>query len=246
MNELLTTRQVQNLLKVDRITVYRMLQDGRLKGVKIGQQWRFQTGAVQRLLKGETSNEVQSSPAPSMPVHCLQTVQNLFSSVSLLGGVVVDIAGEPVTALSGECALCRMMQNSPSGAQACRQSWQAAAAGSAAGQREFTCHAGLVYLSAPVMDGEVTAGWLLAGQVRLMPTGAEELSEQAQELACQHALPVSAAQEAVRKVATIPSEKHDMMHSWVVDAARAMESILQERSGFIQRMQQIADLTQLS
>jgi excisionase family DNA binding protein len=37
----LTTRQVQNILQVDRITIYRMLQDGRLKGVKIGQQWRF-------------------------------------------------------------------------------------------------------------------------------------------------------------------------------------------------------------
>ena len=34
MTDLLTTRQVQDILKVDRITIYRMLQDGRLKGVK--------------------------------------------------------------------------------------------------------------------------------------------------------------------------------------------------------------------
>ena len=31
MENFLTTKQVQNLFKVDRITVYRMLQDGRLK-----------------------------------------------------------------------------------------------------------------------------------------------------------------------------------------------------------------------
>ena len=41
MAELLTTKQLEDLLKIDRITVYRMLNDGRLKCVKIGNQWRF-------------------------------------------------------------------------------------------------------------------------------------------------------------------------------------------------------------
>ncbi len=49
MEDLLTTREVQELLKVDRITIYRMLQDGRLHGMKIGQQWRFPK-RVERLL----------------------------------------------------------------------------------------------------------------------------------------------------------------------------------------------------
>ncbi len=53
MDDLLTTKQVQDILKVDRITVYRMLNDGRLKGVKIGQQWRFPAREVERLLSGE-------------------------------------------------------------------------------------------------------------------------------------------------------------------------------------------------
>ena len=44
MDVLLTTREVLDMLKVDRITIYRMLQDGRIKGVKIGQQWRFARG----------------------------------------------------------------------------------------------------------------------------------------------------------------------------------------------------------
>ncbi|MCA9947998.1 MAG: helix-turn-helix domain-containing protein, partial [Anaerolineales bacterium] len=38
MEDLLTTRQVQELLQVDRTTVYRMRKDGRLTGVKVGQQ----------------------------------------------------------------------------------------------------------------------------------------------------------------------------------------------------------------
>ena len=51
MDNLLTTRQVQDRLKVDRITIYRMLQDGRLRGVKIGQQWRFPEKEIERLKK---------------------------------------------------------------------------------------------------------------------------------------------------------------------------------------------------
>jgi len=249
MSELLTTREVQNILKVDRITVYRMLQDGRLKGVKIGQQWRFPRDEVQRMLGGEVPAGATAEPKPAsaapLPVHCLQTVQNLFSSVSGLGSLVVDPTGEPVTTLSGECALCRMLQASPSGTQACRDSWRAMAAASANGEREFTSHAGLAYLSAPVMDGDLLAGWLLVGHVRLAPLGAAELAEQSQELARRFALPASAVQESLRKVPVIPSEKHDQLHTWVMDAARAMESILQERTGFIVRMQRIADLTQL-
>ena len=170
MTELLTTRQVQNLLKVDRITIYRMLADGRLKGVKIGQQWRFPASEVERLLNGEAPVEsataVPLAQAP-LPVHCLQTVQNLFTGVSQVGGLVVDPTGEPVTALSGDCQLCRMMQSTPSGAQACRESWKAMVVAAANGEREFTCHAGLNYLVVPVMDGETLAGWLVAGQIRL-------------------------------------------------------------------------------
>ena len=50
MGDLYTVKQVQDLLKVDRITVYRMLQDGRLKGIKIGHQWRFNASELEHLL----------------------------------------------------------------------------------------------------------------------------------------------------------------------------------------------------
>ena len=38
MPNLLTAKEVQELLSVDRTTIYRMLKDGRLKGVKVGNQ----------------------------------------------------------------------------------------------------------------------------------------------------------------------------------------------------------------
>ena len=56
MSDLYTVKQVQDLLKVDRITVYRMLQDGRLKGIKIGHQWRFTAAELEHLAGGRVVN----------------------------------------------------------------------------------------------------------------------------------------------------------------------------------------------
>ena len=39
--DMLTAREVQDLLQVDRSTIYRMAEDGRLPAVKVGKQWRF-------------------------------------------------------------------------------------------------------------------------------------------------------------------------------------------------------------
>ncbi len=76
MNDLLTSRQVQEILKVDRITIYRMLNDGRFKGVKIGQQWRFHLSDVERML-GIVSTEEESAqvigPTPSSH-YCIPTI----------------------------------------------------------------------------------------------------------------------------------------------------------------------------
>ncbi len=41
MTELLTTRQVQALLHVDRTTIYRMVESGELPRWCVGKQWRF-------------------------------------------------------------------------------------------------------------------------------------------------------------------------------------------------------------
>jgi hypothetical protein len=43
----------------------------------------------------------------------------------------------------------------------------------------------------------------------------------------------------------IPPEQHAKVESWPFTAARAINSILRERVGFIERLQQIANLTQI-
>lgn len=251
MDMLLTTRQVQEMLKVDRITVYRMLNDGRLKGVKIGQQWRFPRLEVERFLGQDTpAAPAPAAPAPapaesSFPTHCVQTIQNLFAEIGQVSALVVDMQGRPLTEISSPCALCQMLQSSSGGAAACRSSWAAFARESAAGGRYFRCHAGLQYTGMPISDRGEQIGLFLAGEFYWQAQDAAGETERVEQIAATHHLPAGALLEAARSVPVIAPEQHARVQSWPATAARAIHSILQERTGFLTRLQQIASLTQI-
>lgn len=250
MSEILTTRQVQDILKVDRITVYRMLQDGRLKGSKIGQQWRFNRSDVERLLN------VSSAPAPaadaeafsdaSFPTHCVQTIQDLFSEVSQLSALVVSVDGLPLTQVSRPTLFYTQLLQSPSAQSACRACWKTFAEQSAAGSRFFTCFAGLQYISAPIEDEGTLIGFFLAGQFYWQQPDAREETERMRRLAGSFDLPAEALQTAARQLPVIEPEKQALVEGWPAVAALAVQSILHERIGFMTRLQRIATLTQLS
>ncbi len=247
MDDLLTTREVLDLLKVDRITVYRMLQDGRLKGVKIGQQWRFHLQEVEHLL-GKTDSQLeplQPEINTSFPSHCVQTIQDLFSEVGQVSGLVVDVQGEPLTEVSRLCRFCQVIRQNPNGRQACQASWKEFARQSAAGSRYFTCHAGVQYISAPILDSGTPVGYFLAGEFYWQAAEAQEEANRIQRLAASYLLPVDTLQQAARTIPVIAAEQQSRVETWPQTAARAVESILGERSSFTRRLQQIADLTQI-
>jgi excisionase family DNA binding protein len=62
LEELLTTRQLQDLLQVDRVTIYRMLADGRLRGFKVGGQWRLPRRQIEAWLQAQPSDAILDSP----------------------------------------------------------------------------------------------------------------------------------------------------------------------------------------
>jgi excisionase family DNA binding protein len=250
MTDLYTVRQVQQIFKVDRITIYRMLGDGRLKGIKIGQQWRFPHTEIDRLLglpeaTTETVAETDSSLTDSnFPTHCIQTIQNLFSDISRIGAVVVDMNGDNLTTFSRPCKFCSVMMTSPSGRSDCRACWKESAENSP--QRgSFTCHAGLQYLAAPIFDRGNQIGALITGQFYLQTPDRYEESERVQRLARMHHINPEQLQNAVLEIQVIPVDKHIQVENWPKSTVDAMHSILNERSGFLNRLQQIANLTQL-
>ena len=249
MVDLYTVRQVQDLLKVDRITIYRMLQDGRLKGIKIGQQWRFPRNEVEKLVTGSISlpsdPESQAIDA-SLPTHCVQTIQNLYSDISTLPALVVDMEGSPLTRMSSPCQFCQLMIASPSGQNACKASWKQIANASGKGEHDFECHAGLHYYAAPIYDRGEQVGAFLTGQVYARSTDRENEFDRMNDLARKYSIEPVQLMNAVRLVMVLKADESSQAARWPELAAKAIHSILNERSGFIQRLQQIADLTQIN
>ena len=248
MDDLLTTRQVLELLKVDRITVYRMLQDGRLNGVKIGQQWRFYQRDVERLLGSAPSpaEPAASDPRSSFPTHCVQTIQDLYSDVGSVPALVVDPQGEPLTEITRPCSFCQLMLQSDSGRAACQTSWRQSAARASRKSQSFTCHARLEYIGAAIRDPEDNVvGLFISGQFyRQVPDAAEE-SGRIERLAAEHQLDLPALRHASSEIPVIEASQQEHMHSWPLSAARAIQSILGERTSFMTRLQQIANLSQI-
>lgn len=236
MTDFFTTRQVQDLLKVDRITVYRMLNDGRLKGIKIGQQWRFAAAEVDRLLSGVPATAGSAGgPVRAFPTHCVQTIQSLFSAIGQVGALVIDNAGEPLTEPSNVCRFCALMQSSPAGRAACLQSWRQFAA---AGDGEaLVCHAGLQYSRAPIFDNGERIGWFLAGPFQPAP-GADPVS-----LAASSGVELAELHAAAAEIPTSADKNH--LRAWPQQASTAIQAILSERSGLMQRLQHIAEISQL-
>jgi excisionase family DNA binding protein len=64
---LLTALEVQELLHIDRSTVYRMAEDGRLPAIRVGRSWRFPTERIEALLDtGEVDGQTDGpSTAPA-------------------------------------------------------------------------------------------------------------------------------------------------------------------------------------
>lgn len=58
---LLTALEVQELLHIDRSTVYRMAEDGRLPAIRVGRSWRFPADRIESLLDAGAS--VSTAPA---------------------------------------------------------------------------------------------------------------------------------------------------------------------------------------
>lgn len=246
MTDLLTARQVQDILKVDRITIYRMLQDGRLSGIKVGSQWRFTQAEVDRLLEGRTHHKgIAAESSPLFPTHCVQTIQNLLSGISQMCALVIDVHGDPVTEFTVPSGLSRLVMNTTEGLEAYRNAWKAFALDGKDQESAFVCPAGLAAVAAPIHDHEALVGWFLVGQVYLDEQTKQKALSNAAEIASNYGLDPEKVAGAIQEVVVVSAEKWSQMQNWAEQAALSIDSILRERTGYKQRLQQIADLTQM-
>ncbi len=182
MEKLYTTKQLEELLKVDRITIYRMLNDNRLNGVKVGGQWRFTQSEIDRLLGEEQAAEdVAVETISDFPTCCMENMQEMFAGIIGIGAITVTLHGTLLTQPTFSSPFCEMMLSTEEGAKACKQSWFEIISSPDDGYQK--CHAGLNYRRSAIFSNNTPIAWFIAGQFYLQPPNEEKRKKDIEKLA---------------------------------------------------------------
>ena len=248
---LLTTRQLQDLLQVDRITIYRMLSDGRIRGFKVGGQWRFSRHEIESWLQARQGGpdsppfpyEATKQPAPSsqaLSTPCIQAVQDISAEALEIAAVTTELDGRPLTGISNSCAFCNQILGTQSGRQRCAASW-----GQATDSQIHVCHAGLQCASTPIaLGGQPVALIAFCQFVAQSPDATPAWQTNLRILAAGLGLSDDVLRAAADSVPTV-SEGHQARITRLLQrVADTFSEIGQERWDFVNRLQTISELSE--
>jgi excisionase family DNA binding protein len=244
---LFTAKQAQDLLKVDRTTIYRMLKDGRLSGVKVGHQWRFYASEVNDLLAGAKRSGERDFPvsADILPLHCMQPMQDVFAEIAEVGAVTTDPDGQPLTRISNSCGFCKLILGSEEGRQECIASWRRLAEQKDTVPEFISCHAGLEYARACIEVNGSLIAMLIAGQIYAKAPSPEEEKNRIHKLAESYSIDEALLAQAAQPIPVLDDRKVSQLGKWLEKVARTFEQISAERADLTSRLRQIAEMSVL-
>jgi excisionase family DNA binding protein len=254
VDDLLTTRQLQDLLQVDRITIYRMLHDGRLDGFKVGGQWRFSRQAIEAWLEEQRAgSDVVDSHAfavdgilPTsqvLPLSCVQAIQGVVADALNVAAVTVDLEDNQLAEVSNSCEFCNLILSTEEGHRRCMAAWKSLGNGGAL----HVCHAGLLCVSAPIIvNGNkvaISAGCQFAARV---PSGDDPAwRAKVPELAAHLGLAEEDLWAAASSVRSVPEGETTHIARLLDRVAETFSEIGQERLSLLRRLQSIAEMSKI-
>ncbi len=254
MDDLLTTKQLMELLHLDRTTIYRMLNDGRLPGVRVGGQWRFSRQTIDGWLSDQKpstadakgpAETASSGPRPDvevLPLYCLHPIQEVFALTSQTGAVTTDLNGNPLTPFSNPCAFCSLIRSTDQGRANCQASWRKLADKSQVQPRLEKCHAGLTYARGRVVVQDTFIAMFFVGQFTVDDAadvqGPANLSRVAR--ACR--VEEKALGEAAKDLRILPRARAEQLLGLLQMVADTYSHIGQERLDLLNRLKQVAEI----
>ncbi len=268
MADLMTTTQVQGLLHIDRTTIYRMVESGRLPAIRIGKQWRFSRDEIGRwlLLQGSASAPVMlldgTSAAPSssispspkstttnselcdlLPQPCSQLIQDAFADILGVMMVITDMQGQPVTRISNPCGFYATVIRDPEDLGRCVETWQQLATDPAIEPRFFPNEMGLLCARGLVRLGSDLKGMVVIGGIapEVWPPAPEQLACLAETFGLNPA-DIAVNADAVYRLDRAAQEKALRSVQRIADI---YSHIVEDRNLLCGRLQAIASLTAL-
>ena len=187
MTDMLTSKEMQSILHIDRSTIYRMAEAGRLPAIKVGKQWRFPKDQVDTWLQSQgmaansetiipaavsapTANSAapvspQTDFAELFPLECVQQIQDGFADALGVMVVITDIDGRPVTDVSNPCGLFTAISQNPNALDKCLEQWRNLAHIIDLEPKFSASHLGLLCARAMVRVGTQLKGMVFVGGI---------------------------------------------------------------------------------
>ncbi len=255
MSEMLTAKELQELLQVDRSTIYRMAEAGRLPAIKVGKQWRFPAEQVDDWFAHQivTRSAPKAYPAGSntigqgnnftalLPLECVQLIQDSFAELLGIMLVVTDINGRPITKPSNPCGLFEAINQVPDAVERCIQGWGTLASTIDLEPKFSENHLGLLCSRAMIRVGTELQGMVIAGCVApdLWPPEPEEY----EAIAVEYGVDASLLTSRLSEVFTLSPEQKFRVLAYLQRIANIVAHIVDERKSLVGRLEAIADLT---
>lgn len=254
MTDMLTAKEMQELLQVDRSTIYRMAEAGQLPALKVGKQWRFPADQVEsqfQLKLKEPSPGYEASPALAgngaqelrqlLPMECVQLIQDTFAD--LLGAmlVITDMEGNPITQLSNACGLFEAVSEEPYALQRCIETWHDLATTIDLEPRFSRGYLGLMCTRALIRVGSELKGMVVAGCVASedWPPSPADVQAMAQTFG----VAPERLQDRLEGVFHLDRAERRTVLSQIQRIANIVAHIVTERKALFGRLEAIADLT---
>lgn len=262
MTDLLTTRQVQEMLHVDRTTIYRMVEQGRLPAIRVGKQWRFRRPVIDSWLHGQVvepetaglvamstaSGRTSASAKPQsqclqelLPLACTQLIQDAFADLLGVMMVVTDMDGQPVTQLSNPCGFYAALMQGPDALRQCIHTWQQLAVAPSLSPRFSSSEMGLLCARGLVRVGSALSGMVVVGGIA--PAGWPPNPDKCARLAAMFGVDSSVVEANCDAVYYLDSAAQAKTLSAVQRIADIFSYIAEERNVIFSRLQAIAALT---
>jgi excisionase family DNA binding protein len=175
MADMLTAKDIQDLLQVDRSTVYRMAEAGRLPAVKVGKQWRFPGNLVEHWLQSQVATPplpVQAQLYPEhdnlaelLPLSCVQLILDTYADALEVMMVVTDMAGNPITQVSHPCGLFKALERIADAVQKCTEHWRTLAETINLEPQFHPSHLGLLGARGLIRVGSELKGMVVVGGI---------------------------------------------------------------------------------
>ena len=251
MDDLITTKQLMELLRVDRTTIYRMLNDGRLPGMRVGGQWRFQRQTIEKWLqekKPPEPNEIEASSDQKagievLPLYCLQPIQEVFAQTGDVGALTTDLEGKPLTPVSNSSAFCNLILSTEQGRAKCESCWKRLADQTEHERpRLEKCHAGLTYARGRiVVDGHFIAMFFV-GQFTVEDGVVVRSRAHLSHVARECGVAVNELAEAAKGVRTLEKSRAERLLGLLQLVADTYSHIGQERLELLTRLKKVAEI----